>query len=92
MEIPQLLLDKVLMSQLCRSRRIPSAVVEETVEISQLPLLRKSSFPGGTGQVVDMPVGVSRQVFVVTVQQVWRSSQLAFIDEGSAHGRDELMG
>ena len=66
-------------------------MVEETVEISPLPLLRKSSFPGGTGQVVDMPVGVSRQVFV-TVQQLWWSSQLPFIDEGSAHGRDELMG
>ena len=75
-EIPQLLVDKVVdfpvvqfagfpvlswrrqsRSQRCCSLRkslFPGAVVEETVEISQLPLLRKSSFPGGADKVVDM--------------------------------------
>ena len=34
----------------CASLQVPGAVVVETVEISQLPLLRTSSFPGGPGQ------------------------------------------
>ena len=34
----------------CAGLQVPGAVVMETVEFSQLPLLRKSSFPGGPGQ------------------------------------------
>ena len=34
----------------CAGLQVPGAVVVETVESSQLPLLRKSSFPGGPGQ------------------------------------------
>ena len=34
----------------CAVLQVPGAVVVETVEFSQLPLLRKSSFPGGPGQ------------------------------------------
>ena len=34
----------------CARLQVPGAVVDETVETSPLPLLRKPSFPGGPGQ------------------------------------------
>ena len=51
--IPQLqFLDKVIDAPVVQAPvvQVPGAVVVETVEISQLPLLRKSTFPGGPGQ------------------------------------------
>ena len=39
--------DMVIDAPCCAGLQVPGAVVVETVEFSQLPLLRKTSFPGG---------------------------------------------